>query len=927
MASAAPCPPAAGTTVTRASNSKPPTAGSHANLLPASPSSASRLHLPRLPPPPPLSCDNHAPFPATTSTVSRNPTTATLHPSDDSLAAMSPRQKTALLSRQRHWRRAHDLFDRVRALPGYAPNPVHYSVLLRHLARARRWSELRRVWLMMSREDAIPPSNPAYASLADALAKAGSAQESLLLLLHMRALGVAPDEISMNTFVRILKNSGRYSDALVLFNNWCIGRFDVEFLHLEYRAVDLHGPMQFLIDDVFHGKLDSAGALGIQKVPRKPKLVETYNTMIDLYGKAGRHKNAMDMFVDMLAYQVMPDICTFNTMIFGFGSCGSVKEAEALLANMVVRGITPDIRTYNVMMTLFASMGDAEGVLKYYHQIGRTGLCADAVSYRILLQVLCERKLVREAEDVIEGIIKSDTSIHEQSMPVVMKMYIDQGLLDKANAFFERHCRGEEVSSKNFAAIMDAFADRCLWEEAEHIFHCDRGIGGKREIVEYNVMVKAYGLARKYDRVISLLENMKGSGISPDECTYNSLIQMFSAGGFPHRAKKLLRKMKDTGFKPVCETYSAVMRAYSLNSLASEAIDLYSEMKASGVEPNVVVYGLLVNMFAETGQVEKALHYSNLMEESGITPNHIVLTSVIKAYSKINCWKEAQDLYTRMRNMDGGPDIIASNTMLNLYAKLGMVIEAKAIFDNLRRNYQGYDVSYIIMIFLYKNMGLLNESIKIAHELDNSGLLSDCAAYNAVMACYVAKGNLRECAELVQKMVENNIFPDASTFQMIFSAVNKINISSEEVLQLESAYSDGRSSAKHAILAFLFSMAGMHAAALNICEQLSRPELTIDPCAYNVAFKVYASCGEVDKAFSLFMRMHALGLKPDTVTCIDLSTCYGISGMSEGMRRISGLLAYRNSEFSKSLHKALVSYRETGSNDLAAQLVTNEMLR
>lgn len=116
-------------------------------------------------------------------------------------------------------------------------------------------------------------------------------------------------------------------------------------------------------------------------------------------------------------------------------------------------------------------------------------------------------------------------------------------------------------------------------------------------------------------------------------------------------------------------------------------------------------------------------------------------------------------------------------------------------------------------------------------------------------------------------------------------------------------------------------MAGMHASALNICEQLSKSELTMDPCAYNVAFKVYASCGEVDKAFNLFMQMHALGLKPDTIACINLSTCCGISGMSEGMRRVSGLLAYRNSEFSKSFHKALISYRETGSNNLAIILL------
>lgn len=737
----------------------------------------------------------------------------------------------------------------------------------------------------------------------------------------MRAQGVAPDEVSMNTFVRILKDDGRYSDALALFNNWCDGRFDVEFLHLDYTTVSCHGQMQFLLADLCHDKLDSAGPSGVEEVPRKPKLVVTYNTLIALYGKAGRLKDAMEMFVDMLVYQVVPDIYTFNTMINVFGLHGRMEVAEALLANMVIRGVTPDIKTYNVMMTVFASMGDVEGVLKYYHQIGRTGLCADVVSYRVVLQVLCERKMVREAEDVIEEIMQSGTCVLGQFLPVVMKMYIDQGFLDKAHVFFERHFRALEVSSKIVAAIIDAFAERCLWEEAEHVFHYARGVGGKRDIVEYNVMVKAYGLAKRYDRVTSLLENMKESGISPDECTYNSLIQMFSAGGFPQRANKLLRKMKETGLKPSCETYSAIIRTYSHSFLASEAIDLYNEMKASDVEPNVVVYGLLIDMFAETGQVEKALHYSNLMEESGITPNHIVLTSLIKAYSKVNCWKEAQGLYARMGNMDGGPDTIASNSMLNLYAKLGLVIEAKAIFDNLRRNNQADHVSYITMMFLYSNMCMLNESIKIAHELQNSSLISDHDSYNAVMACYMAKGNLRECAELVQKMLEDKTFPNASTFRMIFSAVKNINILSEEVLQLESAYSDGRNSAKQAIIAFLFSTAGMHAAALNICEHFLKPELTIDPCAYNVAFKVYASCGEVDKAFSLFTKMHASGFKPDPVTYIHLSTCYGISGMSEGMRRINGLLAYRNNEFSKYLHKTQVSYRETGSNNLAAQLV------
>ncbi|CAL5062833.1 unnamed protein product [Urochloa decumbens] len=906
------CPPAGGAAVTGAG--APPHGGGRPAPFPPSPPppAVSRIHLPRLPPPPSLSSSSSPASPS-----SPSPAASALHPSDEALSAMSPREQTSLLSRQRCWRRARDLFGRMRALPGYAPNPVHDAVLLRHLSRARRWDELHRAWLGM----ALPPSNSAYAAVADALAKAGLARGALLLLRHMRARGVAPDEVSMNTFVRVLKDQGRYADALALFRNWCDGRFEVDFLHLDDIAIDSDGPMQFLLADIYDDKFAAAadGVPAIDEGPRKPKLVATYNTLIDLYGKAGNLKDALVMFLDMPTLRVMPDTYTFNTLINVLGLSANMAQAEALFANMVVRGINPDAKTYNVMMTVFASIGDLYGVLKCYRQIGKAGLDVDAVSYRIVLQALCERKMVREAEYMIEGILNSGGSVHEQSLPVVMKMYVDLGLLDKANSFFERHCKGKGVSSKNFAAIIDVFAVKGLWEEAEHIFFSRRGDGNNKDIVEYNVMVKAYGQAKQYDRVSSLLESIEESAVSPDECTYNSLIQMFSVGGFPQRAKKLLGKMKDAGFQPKCETYSAVIKSYSRHCLVPEAIDLFNEMKSSGVEPNIVVYGLLIDMFAETGNIKEALHYSNLLEESGISPNQVVLTSLIKAYSKYNCWKEAQDLYSRMKNMVGGPDIIASNAMLNLYAKLGMVSEAKEIFDSLRRNSHADDVSYTTMVYLYKGMGLLSESTKIACELHKSGLLSDCVSYNAVMACHVAKGNLRDCAELVQEMIVANIPPDASTFGMIFSLMQNGHVSAAEVLQLESAYNDGKSSAKQAIIAFLFSIAGMHTAALEICEQLLRPEWTIDAWAYNVCFKVYASCGKVEKAFSLFMRMNDLGLKPDTVTCIHLATCYGKPRVSEGLRT-NALLEYRTDELMPS-HTALAAYIEAGKHNVAVQLV------
>ncbi|EEE58413.1 hypothetical protein OsJ_09607 [Oryza sativa Japonica Group] len=69
-------------------------------------------------------------------------------------------------------------------------------------------------------------------------------------------------------------------------------RFEVGFIDLDYNALDSGGPMQFLLEEMCHGNVDNAGASGIQGVARISKLDVTYNTMIDLYGKARKIKDA-----------------------------------------------------------------------------------------------------------------------------------------------------------------------------------------------------------------------------------------------------------------------------------------------------------------------------------------------------------------------------------------------------------------------------------------------------------------------------------------------------------------------------------------------------------------------------------------------------------------------------------------------------------
>ncbi|KAF8413956.1 hypothetical protein HHK36_001953 [Tetracentron sinense] len=846
---------------------------------------------------------------------------------------LNAKEQTVILKEQRDWGRVLHVFRWMKSQKEYLPNVIHYNVVLRVLGRAQKWDELRLCWIEMAK-DGVFPTNNTYGMLVDVYGKAGLVKEALLWLKHMRLRGLFPDEVTMNTVVRVLKESGEFDRADRFFKDWCIGRVELDDLDLDSIADSGSGSAPISLKHFLSTELFKAGG----RIPpsktsavaensiQKPRLTATYNTLIDLYGKAGRLKDASTTFSEMLKSGVVPDTVTFNTMIFTCGAHGHLSEAESLLSKMEERGISPDTKTYNIFLSLYADVGNIDAALKCYRKIREVGLFPDTVTHRAVLHILCQRTMVREVEVVIEEMGKFGAHIDEHSLPVIIRMYIDEGLLVRANILLEKCQLDGRISSKTYAAIIDAYADKGLWTEAEAVFFRKGDlIGRKKDVVEYNVMVKAYGRAKLYDRAFSLFRSMRSNGTWPDECTYNSLIQMFSGGDLLDQARDLLAEMQEAGFKPQCLTFSAIIASNVRLGRVSNAVDVYQEMERAGVKPNEVVYGSLINGFAEAGRVEEALHYSHMMEESGILTNQVVLTCLIKAYSKVGCLEGAKELYERMNNYEGGPDIVASNSMINLYADLGMVSEARLIFDNLKEKGQADGVSFATMMYLYKSMGMLDEAIDVAQEMQQSGLLRDCASFNTVMASYATNRQLRECGELLHEMVTRRILPDGGTFKVMFTVLKKGGIPVEAVTQLESSYGEGKPYARQAIITSVYSVVGLHSFALHSCETFTKANVGLDSSAYNVAIYVYGSSGEVDKALNIFMKMQDEGMEPDLVTFINLVGCYGKAGMVEGVKRIYSQLKYGEIEPNESLFKAVIdAYKNANRHDLA-ELVSQEM--
>ncbi|KFK41798.1 hypothetical protein AALP_AA2G173500 [Arabis alpina] len=851
---------------------------------------------------------------------------------------LSPKEQTVLLKEQSRWDRVLRVFRFFQSHQGYVPNVIHYNIVLRALGRAGKWDELRLCWIEMAHNGVLPTNNT-YGMLVDVYGKAGLVKEALLWIKHMSQRMHFPDEVTMATVVRVFKNAGEFDRADRFFKGWCNGIVDLDGLDLDSiddspkngSVSSIVNLKQFLSMELFkvgaRNPIEKSMNFTKEGSPRKPRLSTTFNTLIDLYGKAGRLNDAANLFSEMLKSGVPIDTVTFNTMIHICGTHGHLSEAESLLKKMEEKGINPDTKTYNILLSLHADAGDVEAALRYYRKIRKVGLFPDTVTHRAVLHILCHRNMVGEVEAVLAEMDRNSIRIDEHSVPVIMQMYVNEGLIGQAKALFERFQLDCVLSSTTLAAVIDVYAEKGLWVEAEAVFYRKRNMTGQRnDVLEYNVMIKAYGMAKLHEKALSLFKGMKNQGTWPDEITYNSLVQMLAGVDLVDDAQRILAEMMDSDCKPGCKTFASLIASYVRLGLLSDAVDVYETMKKTGVKPNEVVYGSLINGFAESGMVEEAIQYFRMMEEHGVQANHIVLTSLIKAYSKVGCLEEARRVYDKMKDSEGGPDVAASNSMLSLCADLGMVSEAEIIFNDLREKGTCDVISFATMMYLYKGMGMLDEAIEVAEEMRQSGLLNDCTSFNQVLACYAADGQLRECCELFHEMLyERKLLLDWGTFKTLFTLLKKGGVPIEAVAQLQTAYNEAKPLATAAITATLFSAMGLYAYALESCQELTKNEIHVDHFAYNAVIYTYGASGDIDMALKTYMRMQEKRLEPDIVTQAYLIGVYGKAGMVEGVKRVHSRLTFGDLEPKPTLFKALRDAYVSANRQDLANVVKKEM--
>ncbi|XP_045814941.1 pentatricopeptide repeat-containing protein At3g23020-like [Trifolium pratense] len=691
----------------------------------------------------------------------------TIHDLDKALRPwqerLSKKEMSIILKEQVCWERAFEIFEWLKKKGCYELNVIHYNIMFWILGKGRKWRLVESLWNEMN-VNGVVPVNSTYGTLIDVYSKGGLKEEALGWLQRMKSQGIEPDEVTMGVVVQLYKRAGEFRKAEEFFRKWSRG--EPLRVEIDHNTVDT----RHVCNEVSHVNVCLNS--------------HTYNALIDTYGKAGQIRAVYEIFAKMIKQGVVPTTVTFNTMIHLYGNHGRIRQVSLLFQRMEELQCPPDTRTYNILISVCVKHNNINLAGKYLAKMKEAFLEPDLVSYRTILYAYSTRKMVQEAEELIREMDERGFKIDEFTQSALTRMYVESEMLEKSWLWFMQFHLAGNMTSSCYSASIDAYGERGYTLEAEKVFLCCKE-RKKLSVLVFNVMIKAYGIGKCYDKACQVFDCMEKFGIVANECSYSSLIHILASADKPHIAKPYLKKMQEAGLVSDCIPYCAVISNFAKSGQLDAAEELYTEMIGYAVQPDVIIYGVLINAFADSGNVKKATNYLDQMRQAGLPGNYAIHNSLIKLYTKVGYLKDAQETYKLFQLSDQGPSVFSSNCMIDLYTERLMIEQAKEIFESLKKNSIANEFSYAMMLCMYKKIGRLDEATQIAKQMRKLGLLTDLLSYNNVLGLYSMDRRLRDAKETFKEMIESGIQPDDFTFRALGNLLLNFGVSKQNIGRLE----------------------------------------------------------------------------------------------------------------------------------------------
>ncbi|XP_011627772.1 pentatricopeptide repeat-containing protein At4g14050, mitochondrial [Amborella trichopoda] len=453
---------------------------------------------------------------------------------------------------------AHEIHNDVKRL-GLERDLLMGNVLIDMYGKCRFVWGATEVFKGLEERDVI-----SWTTMASAYLHCGLSKKALEIVREMQINGVKPNSVTVSLVLKACSdlkalNLGREFHGYVLR------------MGLEANVYVSSG-----LVDVYANCLDSVRArLVFDRIQERD--VVSWNVILTTYFRSGVSGKAFELFREMKASGIKPNLDSWNAMIAGCSQNGEYEKAMEFFAHMTNTGFKPNKITVTSLLPV----------------------CAN-------LESLCQGRQ-------IHGFGFRHGHVHEMAVATaIVIMYAKCGRLSSSKKVFE------SMGEKDTVAWNSMIMGHAMYGhgmEALALFNQMRDMGLKPNNVTFTGVLSACSHGGLVSEGCALFRDMGPChGINPDREHYACMVDILSRSGRLVEAYELIKTMP---FEPSAGAWGALLgacRVYKNVELGQIAASNLFEIEQN----NPGNYILLSNIFTASGMWVEASRIRGLMREKGV---------------------------------------------------------------------------------------------------------------------------------------------------------------------------------------------------------------------------------------------------------------------------------------------------------------------
>lgn len=379
-------------------------------------------------------------------------------------------------------------------------------------------------------------------------------------------------------------------------------------------------------------------------------------------------------------YAHTPEV--YHQMLDLLGKVSEFDIAWNLMDEIRKQNVLITEQTFAILIRRYVGVGRVNEAVNAFYRMEQYGCDPNSIALAKVLDLLCERKHVREAQNFFEGLrgrFKPDCV----SYTILVNGWSRVGDFNESvRVLREMKESGVQPNVSTFSVLIEGFCRKGELDQAWVMLRKMIASGCATSAAGFNALMRAHFKADQRDKALKVHNEMKRLRIQPDVVTYNLLMEIHCRDNKLDVAHKVLNQMIGKGVMPNARTFSALFKRICKMRDVNGAHKLYTRMKELNCVPNVASYNALMQMFSEMKSTDMVLKLRKEMEENGCETNFGTYRTLIGMHCQFGNWNQSYLLFKDMTEVKCmRPPLDIYRMVLDVLRKAGQMQKHEQLAD------------------------------------------------------------------------------------------------------------------------------------------------------------------------------------------------------------------------------------------------------